>query len=126
MKVDGVPNPQYGTDILNFFPALSASGEKKVFEFVSGNLCGVSLRRMKTIAGKRRSFPFVGLSREEIIGLILARISRICTGGNDQKSRVAFTAGINETALVKAYQASTSDNGIAGGASPNDFIPVDG
>ena len=27
---------------------------------------------------------------------------------------------------MKAYQASTSDNGIAGGASPNDFITVDG
>ena len=29
VKVDGVPNLQYGTDVLSFFLALSASGKKK-------------------------------------------------------------------------------------------------
>ena len=31
VKVDGVPSPQYGTDVLKFFLALSASGDKKAF-----------------------------------------------------------------------------------------------
>ena len=75
-----MPYPQYGTDILKNLLELSASGDKKVFEFVLGNLYGVSLRRMKTIAANRRSAPFIGLSRDEIIDLILSRISWICTG----------------------------------------------
>ena len=66
-----MPNPQYGTDVLNFFLALSASGDKGAFEFVSGNLCGVSLRRMKTISAKRHSSLFIGLSHNEIIDLLL-------------------------------------------------------
>ena len=126
VKVDGVPNLKYGTDVLNFFLALYASGNKKEFEFVSGNLCGVSLRRMKTITAKRHSALFIGLSRDEIIDLLLACSSRVCTGRNDPKPRVAFTAGINTTALVKAYELSTSDHAIVGGASPNYSIPVGG
>ena len=49
VKVDGVPNPQYGTDVLNLFLSLSASGDKKAFGFVSGNLCGFPLSQMKKI-----------------------------------------------------------------------------
>ena len=63
-KVDGVPNLQYRTYVLNFFLALSASGDKNPFEFVSGNFYGVSLRRMKMISEKRCSAPFIGLSRD--------------------------------------------------------------
>ena len=81
---------------------------------------------MKTISEKRRSAPFIGLSRDEIINPILARISHIRTGRKDPKSRVDFTSGIDTTYHVKAYQISTSDHAIVGGASPNDLIPVDG
>ena len=81
---------------------------------------------MKTIAEKRQSALFIRIARNEITDLILARISRIFTGRKDPKSRVAFTAGIETTALVKAYKVSTSDHTIVGGASPNDFIPVGG
>ena len=101
-KVYGVPNLQYGTGVMNFFLALSASGDKKAFDFVSGNLCGASLRWMKKIAAKRRSAQFIGLSCDEIFDLILARIIQICTGRTDPKPRVDFTAGIDATSLVKA------------------------
>ena len=46
-EVDWVPNPQYRTYVLNFFLVLSASGEKRAFEFASGNFCGAPLRQMK-------------------------------------------------------------------------------
>ena len=75
---------------------------------------------MKTIAAKRHSSPFIGLSRDEIIDLFLARISRICTGRKDLKSRVDFTVEIKTTAILKAYQVRTRDYAIVGGASPND------
>ena len=81
---------------------------------------------MKTISEKRRSSLLIGISCDEIIDLFLASISRICMGRKDPKSRVAFTEGIDATALVKAYQVSTSDQAIIGGASPNYFIPVGG
>ena len=81
---------------------------------------------MKTIVAKRRSALFIGISCDEIIDLLLASISQIYTGSKDTKLRVAFTAGIDPTALVKAYHLSTSDHSIVGGASPNYFIPVDG
>ena len=48
-KVEGVDNPHYGSKVLNFFMALAASGDKKAFEYVSGNLCDVSLRWIKTL-----------------------------------------------------------------------------
>ena len=92
VKVDGVPNPQHRKDVLKNFLALSASGDKKAFDFISGNLCRVSLRRMETIAEKRRSYLFIGISRDEIIYLLLACISRICTGRKDPNSRVDFKA----------------------------------
>ena len=125
-KEDGVPKPQYGKDVMNVFLALSASDDKKALEFGSGNLCGVSLRRMKTIAAKRLSVLFIGLSHDEIIDLLLARISWIHTVRKDPKWRVAFTAGIYATAIMRAYKVITSDHEIVGGSSPNDFIPVNG
>ena len=75
---------------------------KNVFEFVSGNLCVVSLRRMKIIPAKGLSAPFIVLSRNEIMDLLLAQISRIHTSRKDPKSRVALTAGIDATDLMKA------------------------
>ena len=56
---------------------------------------------MKTISENGRSDLFIGLSRNEIIHLLLARIGRIHMVRKDPKSRVAFTAGIDATALVK-------------------------
>ena len=81
---------------------------------------------MKTIAAKRLSSPFIGLFHNEIIDLLLARISRIHTGRKNPKPIFDFTAGIDTNALVKAYQVSTGYHEIFGGASPNDFIPIGG
>ena len=56
--------------------------------------------------------------------MLLVYISRICIGRKDPASRLAFKAGIGATAIVKAYQVSTSDHAIVDGTSPNDFISV--
>ena len=48
-KVEGIQNPKYGAKVLNFFMALAASGDKKVFEYCSGNLCAVSFRWMRVL-----------------------------------------------------------------------------
>ena len=121
-----VNNPQYGTDVLNYILELSASGDKKALKFVSGNCYWVPLSRIKTIAEKRRSATFIGLSHNETIDLLIELISRIHTVRKDPKSRVDLTAGINKNTLVKEYQVSTSDNAVFGGASLIDFIPVGG
>ena len=80
VKVDGVPNLQYGTDFLNFFLAIYTSGGKKAFEFVSCHLYGEPLIRMKTITANRRSDPFIGISRDEIIDLLQAQTSSASPG----------------------------------------------
>ena len=103
VKVDGVPNPRNEKYVLKVFLELSASGDKKAFEFVSGNLCGASFRRMQMIAEKRSPAPLIRLFCNEIIDMLLARISRICTSRKDPKSRFALTSGIDATALMKAY-----------------------
>ena len=84
------------------------------------------MSRMKTIAAKRCSAPFIGLYHDEIIDLLLSRTSWIHTSRKYPKSRVAFTAGIDKNDLVKAYQVSTGNHAIVGGASTNDFIPIGG
>jgi hypothetical protein len=42
-KSEGHRNLQYSQRILNFMLALSAGGDKKAFQFVSANLCSVSV-----------------------------------------------------------------------------------
>ena len=79
---------------------------------------------MKTIASKRRSALFIGLSCNEIIDLLLAPISRICTGRKDPKLMVAFIARVDTTTLVKSYQVNTIYHAVVVGASPNDLIIV--
>ena len=51
-KVEGVVNTTYGAKVLEFFLDMAAIGDKKAFKFVSGNLCGVSLRHMKRLNQK--------------------------------------------------------------------------
>ena len=79
---------------------------------------------MKTILAKKLSALLIRLSHDEIIDLLLSRISRILTGRKYPKLRVAFTAGIGATDLVKSYQVNMNNHAIFGGASPNYFIPV--
>jgi hypothetical protein len=42
-KSEGKRNPQHSQRVLNFMLALSASGIRKAFQFVSANLCSVSV-----------------------------------------------------------------------------------
>ena len=81
---------------------------------------------MNFFSEKRCSALFIGLSCDEIIYLIISRMSRIRTSRKDPKSRVDFTAGIDAPDLLEAYKLSTTNHAIVCGASHNDFIPVDG
>lgn len=65
-KLDGVENPQYGTKVLNFNLALSASGDKKACEYVSGNLVGVRLCHMQSIMARLHTSTFIYLNKEEM------------------------------------------------------------
>ncbi len=54
-KVEGVKNPKCASMVLNFLLALLASGNKKAFEYISGKLCSVSIRHMRTLIAKKRN-----------------------------------------------------------------------
>jgi hypothetical protein len=52
-KLEGQRNPQYSQRVLNFMLALSASGDRKAFQFVSANLCLVSVQHIACIASQK-------------------------------------------------------------------------
>lgn len=54
-NVEGVNNPKYGFTFLNFMLALSESGNKKAFEYISGNLCLVSLCHILMLTAKTKN-----------------------------------------------------------------------
>ena len=62
-KANGVNNPQYAAKVMNFFVAIAASGNKRSFEFVSGNLCAISLRHTHRVVVTKRSMPFINRLR---------------------------------------------------------------
>ena len=123
-KVDGVKNPQYGLKVLNFFLALSASGDKRAFEFVSGNLAGVSLRWMKHLTAKKRPPPFIHVSDDDLVQRITSHVSKIRASGGNPKRRVALSIGIDATALVPTFQVAPSHGAIVGGQHPNDMLSI--
>ena len=104
-KVEGVKNPWYGSKVLNFFLALaaSASGDKTAFEYVSGNLCAVSLRWIKKLIADQREHAFINLCQQQMVDLIDDCISKIRVGCGDSPMRVAFTVGVDDTCLVPAW-----------------------
>ena len=52
-KSEGERNPQYSQRVLNFMLALSASGDRKAFPFVSANLCLVSVQHTARITSQK-------------------------------------------------------------------------
>ena len=126
-KADGATNPQYSKRVLNFMLALYASGDKKAFQYVSGNLCSVSVRHVARVTSNKRSTSFIDLNEDEMVVRIKEQISkvrhhRIQAGLSE---RVAFTAGFDATVLSKSVQIhhSTRDgNRVVGCAYPNHYM----
>ena len=121
-KVEGHSNPPYGAKVLNFLLALAASGDTKSFQFVSGNLCSVSLRQIQRITAKARSSPFIDLSQDDVMSRLTEQFRKIRAARRDSTSRVSFTAGIDGTVLVKSYQILHSHGVVVGGAFPNHYL----
>ena len=125
-KVNGCSNPVMATKVLNFFMAMAAGGDRRSFEYVSGNLCGVSLRHVKRVISSKRGPPFMNMSTNEIVALVKSQIALVRKNSGNSTRRVVFSLGIDATVLVKAWQYSKSLEAIIGGASPNHCIDVNG
>ena len=126
-KCDGAKNQPYEAKVLNFMLALSASGDRKAFEYVSANLCSVSLRHIERLTQARRPAPFIGISQSEIVIRLRQHFDRIRLKrkqAGSSRTRVAFSVGFDGTVLVKSYQILHSSNVIVGGAYPNHYIPI--
>lgn len=77
-KLNGDHNPVYSTMVTDFFLSLASTGSKAVVELVSSNLGrSVSMRHLKRIQAKKRSAPFINLTRDEIANIVTKRIDRI-------------------------------------------------
>jgi hypothetical protein len=101
-KLEGKRNPQYSQRVLNFMLALSASSNRKAFQFVSANLCSVSVQHIAHITSQKQSAPFINLDKDEMVFQVKEHIQKIRSrrlqaGLSEQ---VAFTAGFDATVLA--------------------------
>jgi hypothetical protein len=127
-KSEGKRNPQYSQRVLNFMLALSASGNRKAFQFVSANLCSVSVRHIARITSQKRSAPLINLDEDEMVFQVKEHIQKIrsqCVEAG-LSEQVAFTAGFDATVLAKSFQIHYSRDGntVVGGVYPNHFLPL--
>ncbi len=76
-KSKGERNLQYSQRVLNFMTALSASGDRKAFQFVSANLCSVSVQHIACITSKKQSSPFIDLDEDEKVYRVKDHIQKI-------------------------------------------------
>jgi hypothetical protein len=76
-KLEGERNPQYSQRVLNFMLVLSASGDRKAFQFVSDNLCSVSVWHIARITSMKRSAPFIDLNEDEMVNRVKDHIQKI-------------------------------------------------
>ena len=123
-KVEGIKNPKYGAKVLNFFLALAASGDKKAFEYISGNLAAVSLRWARVLMSRRRGRPFINQTMEEMVHGVGRIVAKFRHAFGDSMKLLTLTVGVDATCLVQAFQVSASEGVIVGGASPNHTIPI--
>ena len=107
-KLEGVANFPMGAKVLNFYMALSASGSSKAFEFVSGNLCGMSGRHSRHIASKKRSLPCIALDQDQMVERLLAHIAKVRMGFKYPSKRVVITCRLDGTVMSKSWQISHS------------------
>jgi hypothetical protein len=66
-KLEGKRNPKYSQRVLNFMLVLSESGDRKAFQFVSANLCLVSVRHIACITSQKQLAPFIDLDKDEMV-----------------------------------------------------------
>ena len=124
-KVDGVKNRKYGRKVLKFYLALSVSGDKKAFEYVSGNLVDVSLHHIQLIMTRLCTSHFISLNEEEMMPCVHSLFARIRVPAGDPNLHLSFSIGIDATALVESFQISSSNQAIVGGASTHQYISIE-
>lgn len=128
-KHNGVSNPHYAPRVINFMLAISASGDRKAFQFVSANLSSMSVRHAARLTSKLRSDPFINIDQDELVNRIkqhIARIRSLRAAAGVSDSRIAFTVGFDGTVLAKSFQVLHTKDGnvVVGGAYPNHFVPL--
>jgi len=70
-----------------------------------------------------REHAFIG-SQQQMVDLIVDRISKIRVGCGDLSMKVAFTVGVDATCLVPAWQVDDSHDVIVGGEAPSHFLQM--
>ncbi len=93
-KSIGKRNQHYSQRVLNFMLALSASGDRKAFLFVSANLCSVLVQHIACITSQKRSAPFIDIDKDEMVFQVKEHIQKIRSQRVEAglSEKVAFTA----------------------------------
>lgn len=124
-KANGHKNARYGIKVQSFMLAIdSISGP--AYEFVSGNLGLMSERHVRRLCSVKRQEPYISLSKDAIKACIINQINMIrsMTQDTDCLNRIAFSLGIDGTAVVPSFDYIPSAKAIVGGAAPTHFMDV--
>ena len=81
---------------------------------------------MQTIIASRRNAPFISLDSEGQVSCLLSVFNRIRTLADDSSLHIAFSVGIDATALVKSFQIISNNSAIVRGAFPIHLIGIKG
>ena len=111
-KIEGVTNLYYTKQVLNVFLVMCASGDKKCFECLPRNLCGVYLRHMQRNATKKRDRQFINLIIDELVSQVCGNIDKISKLWGDPDVWIIFLACIGATILAKSIKLSISDRAV--------------
>ena len=102
-KERGINNPVYGERLRNFY-MVAYSMSPKTANFISNNLNGISKRQVSRIRASRRGSPVINRTDEEIVDVTVRFIKDLRIRSGDNSKRVAFSAGVDASVVVKGYQ----------------------
>ena len=121
-KMTGENDPKYPVNVLNFCMAMHSSGNKQLFQYVSDDLLGLSLRHMQRNYVNTPSVPFTNLSHKEIVLNMDSMLKRI--RDEHKLKRISFSVGIDAIVVTKSWQLYPKHQAIVGGGYPNRFVSI--
>ena len=120
---NGNQNPEYGTNMLNFFLALSAS-DKRAFGFVSKNACSTYFHHVIRLSATNRETKLFFHNKNDIIELFGKQVTKTRHYFGDKSIHVAMSLGVDATIIFSGWQIIISHDKIIGRVSKNHSLDI--
>eukprot|EP00957_Ditylum_brightwellii_P158035 12029973-Ditylum_brightwellii.AAC.1 len=83
--MSGIISPEFLVPVMNFYMAMCASGDRKTFKFVSGNLLGPSLCQIQRRYFSIAPTPFINLSNDDRVSKVSGMLKKVKMGLEEKK-----------------------------------------